>query len=109
MSINRRDALVGAMLEQLGCDHLLYSQDDAIFAADADRGAAVLDRLDGVFDLEVAAVGGEDGVCEIVARSYRRLLFAGDRMLENVMDGGGCLAPPAGNIQTYHDECCLMG
>lgn len=73
MPIDRRDALVGPMLEQLGCDHLLYSQHDAIFAADADRGAAILDRLDGVFDLEVAAVGGEDGVCEIVARSYRRL------------------------------------
>lgn len=62
MPIDGGDALVGAMLEQLGRDHLLDGQHDAVLAPDADRGAAVLDRLDGILDLEVAAVGGEDGV-----------------------------------------------
>lgn len=73
MSVHRCDALVCVGLQQLGCDDLLDSQDDAIFAPDADGCAAVLDRLDGVLDLEVPAVGGEDGVGEIVACSYRRL------------------------------------
>jgi len=73
MPIHGSNALVGSRLEQLRCDDLLYGEHDAILAPDADRGAAVLDRLDGIFDLEVAAVGGEDGVCEIVTCSYRRL------------------------------------
>ena len=68
--INSADALVGARLEQLGGDHLLYGEDDALLASDADRGAAVLDRLDGVLDLEVAAIGGEDGVEQVVTRAY---------------------------------------
>lgn len=71
--VNRRDPLVGAGLQQLRGDDLLDGQHDAVLAADADRRAAALYRLDCVFDLEVAAVGGEDGVGEIVACSYRRL------------------------------------
>lgn len=73
MLVNRRDPLVGAGLQQLRGDDLLDGQHDAVLAADADRRAAVLYRLDGVLDLEIAAVGGEDGVGEIVACSYRRL------------------------------------
>lgn len=73
MSIDRGDALVGFWLQQLGCDELLDGEDDAILAADADGGAAILDSLDSIFDLEVAAVGGEDGVLEIVTRPYRGL------------------------------------
>ena len=73
MPVDGRDALVGVGFEQLGCDELLDSQYDAVFAPDADRGAAVFDRLHGVLDLEVAAIGGEDGVGEVVARAYRRL------------------------------------
>lgn len=70
------DALVGARLQELGCDHLLDCQHNALLAPDADRGAAILDRFDGVLNLKVAAIGGEDGVGEIVARAYRRLSSA---------------------------------
>ena len=73
MPVNGRDPLVCAGLQQFGCDDLLNRQDDAISATDADRCACILDCLDGVFDLEVPTVGGEDGVGEIVACSYRRL------------------------------------
>lgn len=62
--------LIGTGLEQLRGDDLLDGEDDAILAADADRRAAVLYGLYGVLDLEIAAVGGEDGVGEIVARAY---------------------------------------
>jgi hypothetical protein len=77
MPVNSRNALVGVGLEQLGCDDLLDGQHDAVLAPDADRGAAVLDGLDGVLDLEIAAIGGEDGVGEVVARAYRRLRVGG--------------------------------
>lgn len=73
MSIDRGDAFVGFWLQQLGCDELLDGEDDAVLAADSDGGAAILDSLDGIFDLKVAAVGGEDGVLEIVSRPYRGL------------------------------------
>jgi hypothetical protein len=70
MPVHRGDPLVGAGLEQLRGHDFLDGQDDAVPAADADRGAAVLDRLDGVLNLEVAAIGREDGVEEIVPRAY---------------------------------------
>lgn len=73
MLVDGGDPLVGAGLQQLRGDDLLDGQHDAVLTADADRCAAVLHRLDCIFDLEVAAVRGEDGVGEIVARSYRRL------------------------------------
>lgn len=73
MPVDCRNALVGALLEQLGCDNLLRRQHDAVLAADADRGAAVLNCLYGIFDLEVAAIGGENGVGKIVACSYGSL------------------------------------
>lgn len=73
MPVDSRDALVGVGFEQLGCDEFLDGQYDAVLAPDADRGATVLDRLHGVLDLEVAAIGGEDGVGEVVTCAYRRL------------------------------------
>lgn len=73
MPVDGGDALVCAWFQQLGCDGLLDGQDDAIFAPDADGCAPVLDCLDGVLDLEISTVGGEDGVGEIVACSYRSL------------------------------------
>lgn len=65
--------LVGILLEQSACHELLESQHNAILAANSNGGAAVLNGLDCVFYLEVSAIGGEDGVGKIVARSYRRL------------------------------------
>ena len=73
VSIDGGDALVGVGLEQLRGDDLLDGQDDAVAATDADRGAAIFDGLDGVLDLEVAAVGREDRVGQVVACAYRRL------------------------------------
>lgn len=70
MSVDGRDSLVCAGLQQLRGDDLLDRQDDTVFASDADRSAAIFDRLHGVFDLKVTTVGGEDGVGEIVACSY---------------------------------------
>lgn len=73
MPVDCRNALVGALLEQLGCDNLLRRQHDAVLAADADRGAAILNCLHGIFDLKVATIGGENGVGKIVACSYGSL------------------------------------
>ena len=42
-------------------------------ASAADCGPAVLDCFRCIFDLEVAAIGGEDGVGRIVAGAYRGL------------------------------------
>lgn len=68
--IHSRDALVRVLLHESACDELLHGQHNAILAPDADRGAAVLYGFRGVFDLEVATIGGEDGVGKIVAGAY---------------------------------------
>lgn len=73
MVVYRGNALVGSRLKQLRCDDLFDSQDDAVLAADTNRRATVLDRLDGVFYLEVASIWREDGVEQVVTRSYRGL------------------------------------
>lgn len=73
VSVNRCNALVCARLQQLRCDDLLDRQNNAIFAPDADRCASILDCLHCILDLEVSAVGGENGIGEIVTCSYRRL------------------------------------
>jgi len=71
--VYRRYPLVRILLQQLACDELLQCQDHAIFASDANGGATVLYRFHSVFDLEVAAIGREDGVGEIVAGAYGSL------------------------------------
>lgn len=60
VAVDGSDSLVGAGLQELGSDDLFDGEDDAVLAADADGGTAILDGLDGVLNLEVAAVGGED-------------------------------------------------
>lgn len=62
MVVYRGNALVGPRLKQLRCDDLFDGEDDAVLAADTNRRAAVLDRLDGVLYLEVASIWREDGV-----------------------------------------------
>ena len=62
MPIYCRDSLVGAGFEELGANDLLDSKHNAVLASNADSGAAVLHRFDGIFDLEISTVGGEDGV-----------------------------------------------
>jgi hypothetical protein len=64
------DALVGARLEQLRRHHLFNRQHDAVLAPYANGRAAILDSFERVVDLEVLAVGREDGVVEVVAGSY---------------------------------------
>lgn len=70
VSVDSRYSLVGVLFEEFAGDELFEGEDDPILAADADGGAAVLDGLHGVFDLEVAAIGGEDGVGKVVACTY---------------------------------------
>lgn len=70
MSVDRSDSLVRAGLEQLRRDHFLDREHDAVLAPDADGCAAVLDGLHRVLDLEIPPVGGEDGVGQVIARSY---------------------------------------
>lgn len=82
VAVDRGDALVRTRFQQLRGNDLLDGEDNAVLAPDADGCAAILDCLDCVFDLEVAAVGREDGVEEIVTRSDGRLK--------------GCLAPIRG-------------
>lgn len=73
VTVNGGNALVGTGLPQLGGHDLFDGKNDAILAPDTDGRATVLDGLYGVLDLEVAAIGGEDGVGKIVARAYGRL------------------------------------
>ena len=91
VAIHSRYPLIGARLQQLASDVFLDRQDDAIFAPDADRRAAVLDRFHRVLDLEVAAVGGEDGVGEVVAGADGRLRGeqSAGRTGENEHEGAG--------------------
>jgi hypothetical protein len=44
-----------------------------MFGADSNAGAAVFDCFDCVFDLKVAAVGGEDRIGEVITCPYRGL------------------------------------
>lgn len=60
MCVNGADSLVGAGLQQLGCDHLLDGEDDAILASDTNGRAAILNSLDCIFYLKVAAIRRED-------------------------------------------------
>ena len=90
VSVHGCNSLVGAGLQQLGGDDLFDRQHDTILTPDADGGAAVLDCLYGIFDLEIAAVGGEDGVGEVVARAY------------------GCLRCRRGRTVSIHG-CSLLG
>ena len=62
--------LIRIFLEQFACDELFQSKNDPIFTSYADGCAAVFYRFHGVLDLEVAAIGGEDGVGEVVACAY---------------------------------------
>lgn len=73
MPVDGCDPLVCAWFQQLGCDHLLHCQHNAVFAPNTNGCATILDSLDGVFYLKVSAIGGEDGVGKIVTRSYRGL------------------------------------
>lgn len=74
MGVDGGDALVGTGFQQLGAYDLLNGEDDAILGADADGGAAIFHCLDRIFDLKVPTVGGEDGVEQVVTRSYGRLM-----------------------------------
>jgi hypothetical protein len=74
VGVDGSDALVGTGFQQLGAYDLLNGEDDAILGADTDGGAAILYCLDRIFDLEVSTVGGEDGVEQVVACSYGRLM-----------------------------------
>lgn len=56
VAVNGSNPLVGASFEQLRCHHLLECQHDSVFASDADRGAAILDSLHRVFDLEIPTI-----------------------------------------------------
>ena len=73
MSVNSCDALVCSRLQQLAGNELLNCENNSVLAPDADGSVAVLDCLHGVLDLKVASIWGEDGVLEIVTRTYRRL------------------------------------
>ena len=70
MPIDGRDAFVGVFFEELGGDEFFEREDDSVGAADSYCCPAVFDGFDGVFDLEVAAVGAEDAVGEVVASAY---------------------------------------
>jgi hypothetical protein len=98
MPINRCDPLVGAGLQQLGCHHLLHREHDAILASYADGCAAILHCLYRIFDLEVSAVGREDGVGQVVASSYRRL----KESVSVKLHCGGRVQ--SWGLLTYHDE-----
>lgn len=73
MGVDGGDPLVGARLLELGCDHLLDGEDNTVLATDADGCASILDGLNSVLDLEIATIGREDGVEQVVTCADRRL------------------------------------
>ncbi len=91
MGIDSGDALVGTWLKKLGSYDLLDGQDNTILGPDTNRGATILDCLDCVFDLEVSTVGGEDGVEQVVTRSY------------------GCLQQPTPVSSAQYHSCVSAG
>lgn len=73
MPVNGGYPLVCILLQQLTGNQLLQREHHSVLAPNANRGATVLDCLHCIFDLEVASIGGEDRIGEIIARPYRRL------------------------------------
>lgn len=59
VAVDLDNLLDGRGLEQGGGDALLDAEDDALVGGDADGRAAQLDGLEGVLNLEEAALGGE--------------------------------------------------
>lgn len=59
VAVDLDNLLDGADLHQRGRDALLDAEDDALGRRYTDGGAAELDGLEGVFDLEETAFGGE--------------------------------------------------
>lgn len=72
VAVDLDDLLDGGGFEEGGGDALLDAEDDALGGGDADGRGAELDGLEGVFDLEEAAFGGE-GVDTPVWRDVRYL------------------------------------
>ena len=70
MSVDGANPLIGAGLEKLGSYDFLHGEDYTIFASDPYGGSSIFYRLDCVLDLEIATVRREDGVEQVVARSY---------------------------------------
>ena len=73
MSVYCSNTLVGTSLQQLTSDHFLNCEHDTIFAPNANGGSTIFYGFDRIFDLEVASIGREDRVGEIVTRTYRSL------------------------------------
>jgi hypothetical protein len=93
MTIDGRDSLISAGLQELARDDLFHCQHNTVLASDADSCASVLDSLHGVFNLcsphrqlgsfprawenlacrfaylEIAAIGRKDRVGKVVART----------------------------------------
>lgn len=99
MPVNGTDPLVAARDQELALDKLLDRKDDTVSAPQAHGSSAILDGLRGVFylrapsefhridqcgqkvssrrtDLEVTAIGTEDGIREIVSGTDRCLVVA---------------------------------
>ena len=101
MRVNRSNALVGTRFQELRGDNFLDGEDNAILAANADRCASILNSLDSVLDLEVAAIGGEDGVEQVVTCADGRLEQHHGSAIHS--QGGMAMA----NRNAYHDVCGL--
>jgi hypothetical protein len=56
MSVDRCNAFVCSGLQQLAGNNLLDRKNNTIFTPDANRGTAVLYRLDCILDLEISAI-----------------------------------------------------
>ena len=67
MSIDGRYPIVRTRFQQLAGQDFLDGQDDTIITSNANDGSTILDRFHGVFDLEIAAIRGEDGVGKVIA------------------------------------------
>ncbi len=68
--VHGRYSIVRAGLEEFATEELLDCENDTVFAPDAHCRASIFYRLDGILDLEVPAVGREDGIGQIVAGAY---------------------------------------
>lgn len=71
--VHRVDAGAGVLIVQRAAHDLLHRQHDAVFAAQTDQGARLLNRLTGIVDLEDATVRRELRRRQIVLRTKKRL------------------------------------
>jgi hypothetical protein len=100
VAVNLDNLLDRRRLEQGRRDALLDAEDDALGRGDADGCAAELDGLEGVFDLEEAAFGGEgvDAAVWRVKKAVSKLQEGMEAAGTSWRAGSGCRCSPYSDL-----------